>query len=60
MKVRITWTEEVTQEWYLDVEVDSLEDAENIFHNGNHITGDEVLDDTCFIDSELNGVEEIK
>lgn len=60
MKFRIVWKEEVSQEWYLDVEAENEEEAENIFHNGNHITGDEVLDDTDFIDSEFLRVENIK
>ncbi len=59
-KYRIEWTEKVIQNWHLDVEADSAEEAEDIYHVGNHITGDEVLGDSDFIDSDFIKVEEIK
>ena len=59
-KFRIYWREEVVQNWYLDVEAKNVEEAENVFHEGNHITGDEVLEDTDYIESEFEGVEKLK
>ena len=58
-KFRIKWQEDVIQYWYTDVEAENEEEARNLFYNGDVINGDEVLDDTQFIDKELNDVEEL-
>jgi hypothetical protein len=59
-KFRVHWQEEVIQYWYIDVEAKDEEEAENVYHNGEHVCGDEVLDDTDFIDSDFNYVEQLK
>ncbi len=56
-KFTIVWKEYVTQEWYLEVEAENEEEAEKIYKNGDHVTGDEILNDTDFINSEFVRVE---
>ena len=59
-KFKIKWQEEIVQYWEVEVEADNKEDAENIYYNGEHLTGDEVLDESSFIQSDFIEVEEIK
>ena len=53
MKYRLRWKQQMVEYWYLDVEADSPEDAEAIFDNCDHITGDEVLESSDFIESDF-------
>ena len=58
-KFKLKWSESVIQYWEKEVEADSIEEAENLYHNGEHITGDEELVETTFLESELDCAEPI-
>lgn len=58
-KFKLKWSESVIQYWEKEVEAESIEEAENLYHNGEHITGDEEIVETTFLESELEGAEPI-
>lgn len=60
MKVKIKWAETIIQHWELEVEVESIEEATEIYESGNHITGNEYIAEESFLDSELQDIEEIE
>lgn len=55
-KFILRWQEEVVQFWELEVEAKNKKEAENIYHDGDHITGDEYLDETLFLESSFTEV----
>lgn len=58
-KFKIKWSETVIQYWEKIVEAETAEDAEQLYHDGNHIDGDEYVAEESFLESEFQDVEEI-
>ncbi len=58
-KFKLKWSESVIQYWEKEVEAESVEEAEKIFQEGNHYTGDEELVETNVLESFLEGAEPI-
>lgn len=58
-KFKLKWSETVIQYWEKVVTADSQEEAEQLYHDGEHIDGDEYIAEESFLESELDGAEEI-
>ena len=59
-KFKLKWKETTIQYWETTVEANTAEEVEQLYYDGNHITGDEEMVDEDFLDSEFDEVEEIK
>lgn len=52
-KFILKWKEDVVQYWELEVEAKTSQEVEDMFYEGNHITGDERLDETFFLEADF-------
>jgi len=59
-KFRIRWTQTVTEYWYVDVEAESAEEAEEMYHDGNYLNTESELDESIVEFSDFDSVEKLK